>query len=241
MSRAGTLTQGSQDRQASMVFLLPWNNSVRKLDPLLDVGLSTAPTLLFHNLTTSDHIMRILSFPMCSASLLEPLRVGRCWHHQHTTAHRTVIETFTASDPSTMWTPTSHRAGPKRPRNTLVFYVLGPLCSLPISVSDPSCASGWNDSLFRAGWGRSIWLSDVPGSIWPAGQRHCQPFPQVCPSPGAQTGCHHQHWCTLWLQLISQCIEFSGSSPCDYVTGISLPPSHFLLLQSCFTLEVLEP
>lgn len=196
------------------------------MDPVLDVGLSTAPSLPSHNLTTPDHIMLILSFPMCSASLLEPLRVGRCWRQQHTTARRTVIETFTASDPSTMWTRHLAEQCPKGLEMLWFSMSWGPLCSLPIFVSSPSRASDWNDSVFRAGWGRSIWLSDVPGSTWPAGQRHCQPFPQVCPNPGAQAGCHHQHWCTSWLQLISQCIEFSGPSPCDYIASISLSPLH---------------
>lgn len=87
---------------------------------VLDVGLSTAPAWPYHNLNINLNIVLILSFPMCSSSLLEPLRVGRCWCHQHTRAHRTMIETFIATDPNTMWTPTSCRSVPNRPRNALV-------------------------------------------------------------------------------------------------------------------------
>lgn len=106
----------------------------------------------------------------------------------------------------------------------LWFPVWGPVCSLPVAVNGPSRVLGWSDFLFQAGWGRSIWLSDVPGSTWPAGQRHCQPFLQVYTAQVHKQAVHCQHGRTPWLQLISQCIELSGSSPGDSVTGVPLSP-----------------
>lgn len=64
------------------------------------------------------------------------------------------------------------------------------------------------------------------------------PSPKSIPAQVHKQAVHHQHGCTAWLQLISQRIELSGSSPCDYVTGVPLPSSFFFY--SCFTLEALE-
>lgn len=119
-----------------------------------------------------------------------------------------------------------------------LFNVLEPLCSLPISVSGPSCASGWNDFLFRSGWGRSIWLSDVPDSTWPAGQRHCQPFPQVCPSPGAQAGCPPS---TMVLPVATAHLSMRRTLGLPHMTVTGVPLLHSYFFYDCFTLEFLEP
>lgn len=202
--------------QGSPTCLLSWKSRIQELwihcwmwgGVLLHHCL---PTL--HLLTTSCS---------SSASLLEPLRAGRFWNRRHTPTHRPMLETCTVIIPNTVDPNGLHSSG-QTWHEALWCPMFGGLYAVCLLLP---CSLGWNDFLFRAGWGKSIWLSDVPGSAWPAGQMHCQPFPQICPIPGAQAGCLPSTLCTQWSQLIPQCTESSGP-PCVTVSPLSLYSSFF--------------
>lgn len=103
------------------------------------------------------------------------------------------------------------------------FNVLGPLCSLPfLSVAHHAPQAGIIFSSGQDGEGPSGCLTCLAlhGQLV---KGTASPSPKSVPAQVHKQAVHHQHWCTLWLQLISQWIEFSGPSPCDYVTGVPLP------------------
>lgn len=163
MSCARILTQDSQDPRVPDIFATMEESCSGTVDPVLDVGWSSAPSLPSH-LAPPDHVMLFLSFlpgsfegrkmlaPVAYANTQNNARNMHCHYPQHCGPQRLAQQ----------W--------PDIARNALVSHVWGPVCSLPVAHH-----VSWAGMIFSSGQdgGRSIWLSDMPGSAWPAGQTHC--------------------------------------------------------------------